>query len=211
MLWAAQRSRHATNFARCILLLILVTFTAFSRDKTLNSIAGNEHRKTALLIVDPQVGVLGSAWDATRVTKNIEVLVAKVRAQGVPVFWIQHEDDELKFGSDPWKFVLNFVPAAKETIIRKKYNSSFANTDLDRQLKEMKVARIVLAGVLTNCCIRATAYAALDRGYGLTLVADAHSAEAMKLETGQVIPAESIVAELNTVMQWISVPSRMNH
>ena len=65
------------HFARCILLLILVIFTALSGGQTLNSTAENERRKTALLIVDPQVGVLGSAWDAPRVTKNIEVLVAR--------------------------------------------------------------------------------------------------------------------------------------
>lgn len=195
------------RFARCILLLILVTFAALSGGQTLNSTVESERPRTALLVVDAQVGVLGSAWDATRVTKNIEVLVAKARAQGVPVFWIQHEDDELKFGSEPWKLVANFVPTAKEAVIRKKYNSSFGNTDLDRQLKELKIARIVLAGASTNWCIRATAYAALDRGYHLALVADAHSTEAMKLETGQVIPAASIVSELNTVMQWISVPN----
>ena len=56
--------------------------------------------------------------------------------------------------------------------------------------------RHALAGAATNWCIRATAYGALERGYDLTLVADAHT-------TGGD-DAPQVVADLNTVMQWVS-------
>jgi hypothetical protein len=46
----------------------------------------------------------------------------------------------------------------------------------------------------------------LERGYHLTLVADAHSTESLPLPDGSVVPAESIVAELNAVIEWVSVP-----
>jgi nicotinamidase-related amidase len=131
-----------------------------------------------------------------------------LRSAGVPVIWIQHSDDgELKYGSDGWKFAPNFVPTNAETVIHKKYNSAFANTDLDQKLKALVVSRIVLAGALTNWCIRSTAYAAIDRGYDLTLVSDAHSTESLKLADGKTVPAESIVADLNAVFAWVSAPN----
>jgi nicotinamidase-related amidase len=160
----------------------------------------------ALLVVDAQVGVLASVWDAKRIVGNLEVLVAKARTAGAPVIWVQHADNDLKFGSAPWKFAPPFAPAAAEIVIHKKFNSSFANTELDQRLKSLGVSRLVLAGAATNWCIRATAYAAVDRGYNLTLVSDAHSTEPIALAGGKVVPAEAIVADLNTVFEWLSAP-----
>ena len=164
--------------------------------------------KSALLMIDAQVGVLSSIWESQRVVGNLERLVSKARSAGVPVIWVQHsDDDELKYGSDAWKLAPNFVPSAAEFVVHKKYNSSFAETDLDRKLKTLRVSRLILAGALTNWCIRSTAYAAVDRGYNLALVSDAHSTESMKLPDGKTASAESIVADLNAVFEWISVPS----
>jgi nicotinamidase-related amidase len=163
--------------------------------------------RSALLVVDAQVGVLSSVWDAKRIVGNLETLVAKARAAGIPVIWVQHSDNELKYGSEPWRLAPNFVPTAAEIAIHKKYNSSFANTDLDPKLKSLGISRLVLAGAASNWCIRATAYAAVDRGYNLVVVSDAHSTEPIQLSGGKVVPAEAIVADLNTVFEWLSVPN----
>lgn len=163
--------------------------------------------ESALLIVDAQVGVLSSIWDSQRVVRNLVALVSKARAAGIPVVWVQHSDDELRYGSEPWQLASDLVPTANEIVIHKSYNSSFADTELDQRLQALGISRLILAGAATNWCIRATAYAAVDRGYDLALVSDAHSTEAIHLPDGQVIPAELIVADLNTVFQWLSVPN----
>ena len=151
---------------------------------------------------------MSSVWESQRIIGNIEKLVSKARAAGVPVIWVQHSDnDELKHGSANWKLLPNFSPASAEPMIHKKYNSSFAETDLDQRLKALGVSRLVLAGALTNWCIRSTAYAALERGYNVALASDAHSTESLRLDDGKTVPAESIVAELNAVLSWVSVPN----
>ena len=163
---------------------------------------------TAVLVVDAQVGVMSSVWESQRVISNIEKLVSKARAAGVPVIWVQHSNDsDLKQGSANWKLLPNFVPTAAEAVIHKRYNSSFANTDLDQRLKSLGISQVVLSGALTNWCIRSTAYAALERGYHLTLVSDAHSTESLKLPDGKLVSAEAIVTELNAVIEWVSVPN----
>lgn len=44
-----------------------------------------EGDRGALLVVDAQVGVLDSAWEADRVVGNIALAVDRARAAGVPV------------------------------------------------------------------------------------------------------------------------------
>jgi hypothetical protein len=68
----------------------------------------------------------------------------------------------------------------------------------------------VLAGAATNWCIRATAYGALERGYDLTLVEDAHTTETMVLDNGARIEAARMVDELNIALTWLSYPGRSN-
>jgi hypothetical protein len=68
----------------------------------------------------------------------------------------------------------------------------------------------VLAGAATNWCIRATAYGALDRGYDLTLIKDAHTTGTMELDSGVRIEAAIAIQELNIAMTWLAYPGREN-
>lgn len=164
--------------------------------------------RSALVVVDVQVGVMKGAWDAPRVIGNVARAVERARAQGAPVFWVQHGDEQLRFGSPDWQWVPELKPAADEPLVHKQFNSSFENTLLEDELARQGVSHVVLAGAATNWCIRATAYAALDRGYDLTLVKDAHTTETMELEGGSTIEAETVVRELNIAMRWLSYPGR---
>jgi nicotinamidase-related amidase len=150
----------------------------------------------ALVVVDVQVGVMDSAWEADRVVGNIARAVERARAAGVPVVWVQHQDEELVPDTPAWQWVPELVPAEGEPRVFKEYNSSFERTALDDHLAELGVSHLALAGAATNWCIRATAYAALERGYDLTLVADAHT-------TGGD-DAPTVVDDLNTVLTWVS-------
>jgi nicotinamidase-related amidase len=166
--------------------------------------------KGVLLIVDVQVGVMADAWDAARVVGNVARTVERARAQRVPVVWVQHGDNDLRFGSAPWQWVPELVPAEGEPLIHKQFNSSFEQTALDAELARLGATHIVLAGAATNWCIRATAYGALERGYDLTLVNDAHTTGKMVLDDGVTIEAAHVVRELNLAMTWLSYPGRVN-
>jgi len=165
--------------------------------------------RSVLLVVDVQVGVMDGTWDAPRVIENIGRCVEKARRGGTPVIWVRHSDDELTHGSAGWKIVPELIPSPGETIIDKHFNSSFEETALEDHLADLDTTRIVLAGAATNWCIRATAYGALERGYDLTLVEDAHTTVPIKLADGAV-PAPSIVTDLNVVMSWVNYPGRSN-
>ena len=167
-----------------------------------------EGDKGVLLVVDVQVGVMQTVWAAPRIIKNIASAVEKARSQGVPVIWVQHSDEELVYASLDWQLVPELSPVEGETRIYKQYNSAFEETSLEETLAQLGVTHIVLVGAATNWCIRATAYAALERGYDLTLIEDAHTTGTIELENGASIEAENIVRELNIGMTWISYPGR---
>ena len=166
--------------------------------------------KSALIVVDVQVGVMVNSWDSPRVIGNVAHAVERARTQGVPVIWVQHSDKQLLLGSPEWQWVPELVRGEDEPLIHKKFESSFENTTLEEELATRGVSHVVLAGAATNWCIRATAYGALDRGYDLTLVKDAHTTGTIELDNGFKVEAEKIVQELNLVMKWLSYPGRKN-
>ena len=153
---------------------------------------------------------LRSAWDASRVIGNVARTVARARAVGTPVIWVQHSDSELVHGSPEWQWVPELAPAAGEPLVHKRFNSSFEETALEEHLAGLGATHIALAGAATNWCIRATAYGALDRGYDLTLVKDAHTTGSIELEDGARIEAESVIRDLNIAMTWLTYPGRKN-
>jgi nicotinamidase-related amidase len=55
-------------------------------------------------------------------------------------------------------------------------SSGFPNTDLDHQLKRHGKEKIIMAGLLANTCLEATARIGMELGYHVTLVRDATSA-----------------------------------
>lgn len=169
-----------------------------------------EGSRSALLVIDMQIGVMAECEDTDRAIDRVARTVVRGREQRVPIFWVQHADHNLVEGHAEWALVPPLKAAAGERHIHKRFNSCFEQTDLEAQLAELSVTRLVLAGAATNWCIRATAYAALERGYDLTLVSDAHTTGTMTLDTGERIDAATVIHDLNTAMTWLRYPGRRN-
>jgi nicotinamidase-related amidase len=169
-----------------------------------------EGNKGVLLVVDVQVGVMKESWDAPRVIRNVLRTVERARARDVPVIWVQHSDEQLVHGSPEWRYVPELSRAEGEPVIHKRFESSFEGTELEDVLTGLGATHITLAGAATNWCIRATAYGALDRGYDLTLVKDAHTTRTTELDDGTKIEAASVIQDLNITMTWLTYPGRKN-
>ncbi|MFP8779428.1 isochorismatase family protein [Hydrogenophaga sp. RWCD_12] len=166
--------------------------------------------QSALLVVDVQVGVVAEAGDVSQQIDHIALAVRKARDAGVPVIWVQHDEEELPKGSAEWQWVPALVPQPEDVRVYKNFNSSFEKTTLESELAVRGVSHIVLCGAVTSWCIRATAYGALERGYDLSLIGDAHIAKTMPMGNGEAVEAKDIVREFNVVMQWVAYPGRKN-
>jgi nicotinamidase-related amidase len=161
---------------------------------------------TALLVIDVQNGVVADAHARDSVIANINRLVGRARAEGVPVVWVQHEDDDLQRDSEGWQYVPELVRLDAEPLVHKNYGDSFEGTELESLLSERGVGRIIVTGAQTDACIRSTLHGGFTRGYDVTLVGDAHTTEDLS-EYGAPTP-DKVIAHTNLYWNWQSAPGR---
>src|SRR5260370_23600782 len=96
--------------------------------------------RTALLVVDVQVGLIDGAHPAyhkSEVLANIQTLLKSARASKTPVIYIQHAGDEgdlLAVHSAGWQIHPQVVPQEGETILGKRASDSFYQTSLQQEL-----------------------------------------------------------------------------
>lgn len=79
----------------------------------------------------------------------------------------------LELGTEAVKVDDRIAPIGDERVILKKYASAFFGTDLETELTTHHIDTLVLAGVTTSGCIRATAIDSLQHGYRTIVPADA--------------------------------------
>ena len=164
--------------------------------------------KSALLVIDVQNQVVEGAYNKDQVISNINSAVVKARAAGVPVVWVQHSDDWMAIGSDDWQIVPELLPANGEAKVGKLYRNSFEATDLESVLERLEVGHVYVCGAQTNNCVRFTSHGALDRGYDVTLLKDAHTTTDYT-SGGAVVPAEVLVRDLNASFSEEELPGRL--
>src|SRR5262249_34099362 len=125
-------------------------------------------------MLDPENPVAGSQGLVGRLRGMLD----RARTARVPVFLIRNcggaGDPDVK-GTPGWERHSEFTPASGEPGLDKTTCDTFASTDLDAQLRQREVGRVVIAGLQSDWCVRETTQGALGRGYGVTLVSDGHS------------------------------------
>ncbi len=161
----------------------------------------------ALLVIDVQQGVVHDAYRRDEVVARIAALVASARSGGVPVVWVQHNEPEMAIGSEFWQLVPGLEPAADEPRIDKQYRSSFEGTDLEAVLERLGAGSLVICGAQTNNCVRHTVHAALDRGYDVTLVEDAHTTSDSDWESGPILASFTIDEQNRSCLDY-DMPGR---
>ncbi len=162
---------------------------------------------SALLVIDVQNNVVDDAWHRDEIVRNIHSAVEKARAGKTEVIWIQHSSDDLPIGTEGWEIVPELKPLASEPIIRKIYRSSFEDTELESLLEKLGVNHLFITGAQTNNCVRHTTHAALERGYDITVIKDAHTTSDVKWRNFD-IHASGVIDDLNLSFLDYDLPGR---
>ena len=162
---------------------------------------------SALLVIDVQNGVAEGAFHRDEVITNIVRVVDRARSTGIPVVWVQHSDEEMPIDSAEWQIVNEISPRDGEPRVRKEFRSSFEATVLETVLGDLGAGRLLVCGMQTNTCIRHRTHAALERGYDVTLISDAHTTTGYEWN-GHQVSAEMLVDETNDNFTSYSLPGR---
>lgn len=165
--------------------------------------------KSALLVIDVQNGVVEGAFNLKAVLENINAAIAKARAAGVSVVWVQHSDEELVIDSQRWHIVPELQPVSGEPMVRKVHRSSFEATDLESILVGLNVGHVYITGMQTDNCVRHTTHAAQERGYDVTVLSDAHTTTGYEWN-GHTVVAENVVNEFNDNFSGAELPGRFS-
>jgi nicotinamidase-related amidase len=83
------------------------------------------------------------------------------------------------FATGSWggEWYEGFGPEAGDIVIKEHWGaSSFANTDLDVQLRQHGITHVIFIGLIANTCIETSARCAAELGFHVTLVRDATAA-----------------------------------
>ena len=170
---------------------------------------------------DPE-GALGS--DVESVLGEAERLLDTFREHDLPRYFttVAFEDSygdagrfiekvpalrELHLGTEAVEVDDRVAPVGSERVILKKYASAFFGTDLETELTTHGVDTLVLAGVTTSGCVRATAVDSLQYGYRTIVPADAvgdraegpHEANLFDIDAkyGDVVETDEVLASLD--------------
>lgn len=149
--------------------------------------------KPALIVVDMINGFtdpecpLGS--ESSAVIKANVCLLAAFRERELPVFFttvVYHNDEDasvfrgkvpalnvLKPDSHWVKLHPDMQRRPSELLIEKQWASSFHKTILDAELKQRQVDSLVVTGLTTSGCVRATAVDGLQYNYSVVVAKDA--------------------------------------
>jgi len=177
----------------------------------------------ALVVVDMCRGFIDPSsplgFECEEVIKANIKLVQKFRAQKLPVIFtttIYRDISDasvfrskipalniLEPESDAVSFIDELAPLSDEIIIEKKFPSAFFDTNLAAYLQNLNIDSVIISGVTTSGCVRATALDAMQNNF-LTTVAedcvgdrdqDAHHANLfdLKKKYADVLPLKNIL------------------
>lgn len=150
-------------------------------------------RRPVVLMVDMCQAYFtdGSPLDLAQpdVVGACQQLVAAARATGAPVMWTRVEyepgaDNGVWYqrlgvlqafdrGNPLGDWVPGLEPASEDIVVTKQHASGFFGTDLDNQLRAANADSVLIGGVSTSGCVRATATDCSAYGFPPILVAEA--------------------------------------
>lgn len=164
--------------------------------------------------------------DASGMFDNLRKIIPAARAAGIQVFIVPHHRSHhgdfdgwqhinmfqkaglptkaFEVGTWGGEFNPEFGPQAGDVIIKEHWaQSGFANTDLDAQLKQHGVQKIILVGLIANSCIESTARFGMELGYHVTLVTDATAAFSAEGMQAAAINAPMFAHAIHTTAELV--------
>ena len=179
--------------------------------------------RTALLVMDYQVGLVHRLPDAGALLDRVDAAIADVRARGGHIAWIRVAFDDADFDAIPPSSVMarlatpdrrlalhaeapasqihdRLSPQPHDITVRKTRVGAFTTTDLDKQLRDRAVSTLILAGISTSGVVLSTVREAMDRDYQIVVLNDASAdpdPATHAFLTGTIFPRHATVIDVS--------------
>ncbi|CAE6756019.1 hypothetical protein R69927_06465 [Paraburkholderia domus] len=155
----------------------------------------------ALILIDLQKGIqfpkLGRRNNPDA-EHHLAALLAHWRGSARPVVHVRHisrEPDSVFWpGQSGVEFQTAFEPQDSEHVVEKNVPDAFIASGLERWLRTRQIAQVVIAGVITNNSVEATARTAGNLGFTTLVASDAAFTFDMRDLNGRMWVAEDVHA-----------------
>lgn len=135
--------------------------------------------QTALLVIDVQRALFTRptpVYEPYKLIETINALVARAQLYGVQVVYFQHVNQSfLKKGTSGWDFHPDLSHSASDLTIQKTQGNALVESEFQSILEARGIKNLIITGLVTQGCVRATALGGLELGYRVVLVHGGHS------------------------------------
>jgi len=183
--------RHLRN---AFIILLLASGSLWGQAADQQSFS---RQHTALVLVDIQMFYFEGGQMAL---KNPEVagkkagrLLKAFRENGMEVIHVRHD------ASTNAKIHPDVAPWEGEPVVTKREANGFVNTRLEEILREKGINHLIIAGMMTHMCVEATARAAHDLGFDVTVAEDACATRDIQYANATVSAREVHLSTLATL------------
>ncbi|MBN2396405.1 MAG: cysteine hydrolase [Candidatus Atribacteria bacterium] len=139
---------------------------------------GNMQYNEALLVVDMQnEGLLNrEVFHKQELIHHVNNLISFFRKNKKSIFFIRHTNKSfLEKNTDGWQICEELDLSKEDIIINKRNLNVFREPHFLSLLKEYQVTKVIITGLISNVCIKAACFGALEAGFPVTLISDGHS------------------------------------
>jgi nicotinamidase-related amidase len=129
---------------------------------------GSYYMKPALLVIDVQKEFYKSDAQTAQSLKGaieyINAAIALFRAKNLPIFCVQHVNEEEKLipGEDGFELPEGLNILSSDVRIHKTYSNAFNKTSLQSKLHELDVDTVIITGFCAEYCVLSTYRGAKD-------------------------------------------------
>jgi nicotinamidase-related amidase len=130
----------------------------------------------ALVVVDMQASLVEKdLYEKRRLLATIGAAISRSRAAGESVVFVRHEGAGLKAGAPGWEIHPGVDRRPEDPVVDKRRGDAFEGTGLTRVLAELKVGEILVCGLASHGCVRATCLGGASIGLSVGLLRGGHS------------------------------------
>ena len=91
------------------------------------------------------------------------------------IVFVQHNNKQLKEFADEWRIDYRIDKQDSDLIIQKFHGNAFLKTNLESILREKNIDEIVVCGLVSHGCVKATCLGGLKLGFKTMLLKNGHT------------------------------------
>lgn len=186
-----------------------------------------DFKRSVLLIVDMEYGFLDSKSPlfvnlGFEIVANIKKILNIYREKKLPIIFVKREHRKSGIDIDKTRVEIfkkskglilendksseiidDLKPLKDEIIVIKRRWSSFFGTELDILLRRLNINNLIVTGIQTPNCIRATVYDALSLDYNVILISDGTESKSMKIRENNLLDMKNIGVKILKTEEFI--------